>query len=129
VFAHEATRRVKRCLVIDKRSHAGANVYCKKVEEINVHQYGGQIFHTNDKAVWDFVNSFVEFNRYTNSPLAELKGKRYSLHFNMNTFYQLWGVKTPQEAKKKLAAEIETYRVMLLQILKNRPYPGGERYL
>ncbi|KQS41924.1 UDP-galactopyranose mutase [Pedobacter sp. Leaf194] len=111
VFAHEATRRGKKCLLIDKRNHAGGNIYCEKVEEINVHKYGAHIFHTNDKAVWDFVNSFVEFNRYTNSPVAEYKGKRYNLPFNMNTFYQLWGVKTPKEAKDKLATEIGLARV------------------
>ncbi|KQR66945.1 UDP-galactopyranose mutase [Pedobacter sp. Leaf176] len=111
VFAHEATRRGMKCLLIDKRNHAGGNVYCDKVEGINVHRYGAHIFHTNDKAVWDFVNSFVDFNRYTNSPVAEYQGKRYNLPFNMNTFYQLWGVKTPQEAKDKLAVEIGLSKV------------------
>jgi len=111
VFAHEATRRGKKCLLIDKRNHAGGNVYCDNVEGINVHRYGAHIFHTNDKAIWDFVNSFVEFNRYTNSPVAEYQGKRYNLPFNMNTFYQLWGVKTPQEAKDKLTSEISLFQV------------------
>lgn len=86
-------------LVIDKRSHVGGNLYCEKVEGINVHKYGAHIFHTSNKEVWDFMNSFVEFNRYTNSPTANYKGKIYNLPFNMNTFYQLWGVRTPDEAK------------------------------
>jgi len=109
VFAHEATLRGKKCVLIDKRNHAGGNVYCENLEGINVHRYGAHIFHTNDKAVWDFVNSFVEFNRYTNSPIAEYQDKRYNLPFNMNTFYQLWGVKTPQEAKDKLVCETGLY--------------------
>lgn len=107
VFAHEAKKRGKKCLVIDKRNHAGGNVYCENVEGINVHKYGAHIFHTNDKEIWDYVNSFVEFNRYTNSPVALYKGKLYNLPFNMNTFYQLWGVKTPEEAKEKIQSQIE----------------------
>ena len=106
VFAHEAKKRGKKSLIIDKRDHAGGNVYCKEVEGINVHQYGAHIFHTNDKQIWDYVNSFVEFNRYTNTPVALYKGKLYNLPFNMNTFYQLWGVKTPQEAKDKIQSQI-----------------------
>ncbi|MCR5362151.1 MAG: UDP-galactopyranose mutase [Bacteroidales bacterium] len=98
-FAYRATRLGKRCLVIDKRPHLGGNVYCERIEGINVHKYGAHIFHTNNKAVWDFVNSIVEFNRYTNCPVADYKGERYNLPFNMNTFYQLWGVKTPAEAQ------------------------------
>ncbi|MBE6330725.1 MAG: UDP-galactopyranose mutase [Bacteroidales bacterium] len=98
-FAYRATRLGKRCLVIDKRQHLGGNVYCERIEGINVHKYGAHIFHTNNKAVWDFVNSIVEFNRYTNCPVADYKGERYNLPFNMNTFYQLWGVKTPAEAQ------------------------------
>ncbi|WP_018616011.1 UDP-galactopyranose mutase [Segetibacter koreensis] len=111
VFAHEATKRGKKCLVIDKRNHAGGNVYCENVEGINVHKYGAHIFHTNDKQIWDYVNSFVEFNRYTNSPLAFYQGKLYNLPFNMNTFYQLWGVKTPQEAKEKIQSQIEELNI------------------
>ena len=111
VFAHEAKKRGKKCLVIDKRDHAGGNVYCKEVEGINVHQYGAHIFHTNDKDIWDYVNSFVEFNRYTNSPVALHQGKLYNLPFNMNTFYQLWGVKTPQEAKDKIQSQIEELNI------------------
>ena len=107
VFAHEATKRGKRCLVIDKREHSGGNVYCDRVEGINVHKYGAHIFHTNDRYIWDYVNSFVEFNRYTNSPLANFEGNLYNLPFNMNTFYQLWKVKTPEEAKAKIQSQID----------------------
>ena len=102
VFAHEAKRVGKHCLVIDKRNHRGGNIYCEDIEGIHVHKYGAHIFHTDNKEVWDYVNSFVEFNRYTNSPLAYFDGKLYNLPFNMNTFYQLWGVKTPAEAKAKI---------------------------
>ncbi len=101
-FAHKAKQAGKRCLVIDKRPHLGGNVYCENIEGINVHKYGAHIFHTNNKEVWDFVNSIVEFNRYTNSPIANYKGKQYNLPFNMNTFYQMWGVLTPEEAKAKI---------------------------
>ncbi len=106
VFAHQARQAGKSVLVIDKRSHTGGNVYCRDVDGINVHEYGAHIFHTNDKPVWDFVNSFVPFNRYTNSPVANYKGKLYNLPFNMNTFYQLWGVRTPEEAKAKIQSQI-----------------------
>lgn len=106
VFAHEATKRGKKCLVIDKRNHTGGNVYCRNVDGINVHEYGAHIFHTNDKPIWDYVNSFVPFNRYTNSPLASYKGKLYNLPFNMNTFYQLWGTTTPAEAKARIDEQI-----------------------
>ncbi len=105
VFAHELTKSGYKCLVIDKRPHEGGNVYCKEIEGINVHMYGAHIFHTNDKKIWDYVNSFVEFNRYTNSPIANYKGELYNLPFNMNTFYQLWGVKTPSEAKEILSKQ------------------------
>lgn len=101
-FAHKAKQAGKKCLIIDKRSHLGGNVYCENIEGINVHKYGAHIFHTNNKQVWDFVNSIVEFNRYTNSPIANYKGKQYNLPFNMNTFYQMWGVLTPDEAKAKI---------------------------
>ena len=102
VFAHRAKRAGKRCLVIDKRPHLGGNVYCENVEGINVHKYGAHIFHTSNKEVWDFVNTIVPFNRYTNSPIANYKGRLYNLPFNMNTFYQMWGVLTPAEAKAKV---------------------------
>jgi UDP-galactopyranose mutase len=108
VFAHEATKRGKKCLVIDKRPHTGGNIYCDKVENINVHKYGAHIFHTNDKEIWDYVNSFVEFNRYTNSPVAFYKDELYNMPFNMNTFYQLWGVRTPQEAKDIIQQQIDS---------------------
>ena len=101
-FAYLAKKSGKKCLVIDKRPHLGGNVYCEKVEGINVHQYGAHIFHTSNKKVWNFVNSIVEFNRYTNCPVANYKGKLYNLPFNMNTFYQMWGVLTPEEAKAKM---------------------------
>lgn len=101
-FAYRATRAGKKCLVIDKRPQLGGNVYCESVEGINVHKYGAHIFHTSSKRVWDFVNSIVEFNRYTNSPVANYKGKLYNLPFNMNTFYQMWGVTTPAEAQAKI---------------------------
>ena len=107
VFAHEAIKHGKKCLIIDKRNHIGGNVYCEKIEDINVHKYGAHIFHTNDKTIWDYVNSFVEFNRYTNSPMANYKGQLFNLPFNMNTFYQLWGVKTPQEARDKIKSQID----------------------
>jgi len=106
VFAHLAHRAGKRCLVIDKRPHLGGNIYCEEQHGIHVHKYGAHIFHTSDKKVWDFVNSLVPFNRYTNSPLANYKGKLYNLPFNMNTFYQMWGTTTPAQA----AAKIEEQR-------------------
>jgi len=102
-FAHLAHKHGKRCLIIDKRSHAGGNIYCEEIDGINVHKYGAHIFHTSDRNVWDFVNSIVPFNRYTNSPVAKAPdGKLYNLPFNMNTFYQMWSVKTPAEAEAKL---------------------------
>ena len=101
-FAHLAHKAGKRCLVLEKRPHLGGNVYCESVEGINVHKYGAHIFHTDHKETWDFVNSIVPFNRYTNCPVANFHGKLYNLPFNMNTFYQMWGVTTPQEARDKL---------------------------
>ena len=101
-FAYLANKAGKKCLVIDKRSHLGGNVYCENIEGINVHKYGAHIFHTSNKQVWDFVDSIVEFNRYTNCPVANYKGKLYNLPFNMNTFYQMWGVITPEEAQAKI---------------------------
>lgn len=105
MFAYTAKKAGKRCLVIDKRSHLGGNIYCENVEGINIHKYGAHIFHTSNKKVWDFVNSIVEFNRYTNSPVANYQGHLYNLPFNMNTFYQMWGVTTPAEAKAKIEAQ------------------------
>ena len=101
-FAYRSKQMGKKCLVIDKRPHLGGNIYCENIEGINVHKYGAHIFHTSNKQVWEFVNSIVEFNRYTNSPIANYKGKQYNLPFNMNTFYQMWGVLTPVEAKAKI---------------------------
>ena len=98
-FAHIAHKNGRKCIVIEKRSHLGGNVYCEEIEDIQVHKYGAHIFHTNDKSIWDFVNSFVPFNRYTNSPVTNYKGKLFNLPFNMNTLYQMWGVTTPDQAK------------------------------
>ncbi|MBD3107616.1 UDP-galactopyranose mutase [Bacillus sp. AGMB 02131] len=102
VFAYEAAKRGKRVKVIDKRNHIAGNVYTEKMEDINVHKYGAHIFHTNDKEIWDYVNQFAEFNRYTNTPIANYNGEIYNLPFNMNTFNKLWGVFTPEEAKAKI---------------------------
>ena len=113
-FAYRAKQAGKKCLVIDKRPHLGGNIYCEIIEGINVHKYGAHIFHTNNKQVWEFVNSIVEFNRYTNSPIANYKGKQYNLPFNMNTFYQMWGVLTPDEAK----AKIEEQKAEAMKVMK-----------
>ena len=107
VYANEAKKKGLKCLVIDKRNHLGGNVFCENVEGINVHKYGAHIFHTNDKGIWDYVNEFVEFNRYTNSPIAIHKGKVYNLPFNMNTFNQLWGVVSPDEALSIINKQIQ----------------------
>lgn len=109
VFAHEAHKAGKRCLVIEKRPHTGGNIYCEEVDGINVHKYGAHIFHTDNREVWNYVNRLVEFNRYTNSPIANYKGKLYNLPFNMNTFYQLWGVRTPAEARTKIQEQCKEY--------------------
>ncbi|MBO3116195.1 UDP-galactopyranose mutase [Winogradskyella sp. DF17] len=111
VFAHELKKVGKSSLIIDKRSHLGGNVYCEDVRSINVHKYGPHIFHTNDKAIWDYVNQFATFNNYINSPVSMSKGKLYNLPFNMNTFYQLWGVKTPKEAKAIIEEQAQKYGV------------------
>ncbi len=111
VFAHEMTEAGKRCLVIDKRSHIGGNVYTKNVDGIQVHEYGAHIFHTSNKKVWDYVNSFVEFNHYINSPVAIYKNEMYNLPFNMNTFSKLWGVKTPEEAQEKIAEQVNELHI------------------
>lgn len=111
VFAYCAKQMGKKCLVIDKRYHIGGNAYTENINGINVHKYGAHIFHTSNKEVWDFLNSFVEFNNYVNSPLANYKGKLYNLPFNMNTFYQLWGTKTPQEAQEEIERQRKAYYV------------------
>lgn len=105
VFAHEARQAGKRCLVVDRRNTAGGNLYCRNVEGIAVHEYGAHIFHTDNEQVWQYVNRQVSFNRFTNSPLAAYGGRLYNLPFNMNTFYQLWGTKTPEEARAKIEAQ------------------------
>lgn len=115
-FAYCAKQAGKRCLVIDKRPQLGGNVYCEQIEGIPVHKYGAHIFHTSNKHIWDFVNSLVPFNRYTNSPVANYKGELYNLPFNMNTFHQMWGVVTPTEAK----AKIEEQRAEALAALKGQ---------
>ncbi|WP_174614777.1 UDP-galactopyranose mutase [Virgibacillus ihumii] len=107
-FAYEAHKRGKKCLVIDKRDHQGGNVYCEDVEGVNVHKYGAHIFHTNNKEIWEYVNQFVEFNRYTNSPIANYQGEIYNMPFNMNTFNKLWGVVTPDEAAAKIEEQKQT---------------------
>ncbi len=105
IFAYEANKRGKKCLVIDKRSHIAGNIYTEKIEGINVHKYGAHIFHTSNKEVWDYINKFAEFNRYTNSPVARYKDELYNMPFNMNTFNKLWGVVTPKEAMAKIEEE------------------------
>ncbi|EPA1378200.1 UDP-galactopyranose mutase [Raoultella ornithinolytica] len=105
-FAYEAKKKGKKCLVIDKRSHVAGNIYTKQVNGINIHQYGAHIFHTNDKFIWDYVQQFAEFNRYTNSPIAKFGDEIYNLPFNMNTFNKLWGVVTPKQAKEKIAEQV-----------------------
>ena len=105
IFAYEANKRGKKCLVIDKREHIGGNIYTEKIEGINVHKYGAHIFHTSNKKIWNYINQFAEFNRYTNSPIARYKDELYNMPFNMNTFNKLWGVVTPAEAKKKIEEE------------------------
>lgn len=113
IFAYEATKRGRKCLVIDKRDHIGGNIYCENKEEINIHKYGAHIFHTNNKDVWDYVNQFVEFNNYINSPVANYHGEIYNLPFNMNTFSKMWNISTPQEAKNIIDRQ--------KQVIKNEP--------
>ena len=111
IFAYEANKKKKKCLVIEKRSHIGGNIYTENIDEINVHKYGAHIFHTSNKEVWNYINQFAEFNRYTNSPIAIYKDELYNMPFNMNTFNKLWGVKTPEEAKRKIEEEKKLYGV------------------
>ncbi len=122
VFAHCAAKHGKKCLVMDKRPHIGGNLFCENIEGINVHKYGAHIFHTSDKRIWDFVNGIVPFNRFTNSPLACYKGDFYNLPFNMNTFYKMWGVKTPEEAKMK----IESQKAGVMQLMKEKGISAPE---
>lgn len=100
VFAFMARKQGKTCLVLEKRDHIGGNIYCEETEGIRVHRYGAHIFHTSDREVWDFVNQFTEFNRYTNSPVANYKGQIYNMPFNMNTFSRMWNISTPEEARE-----------------------------
>lgn len=107
IFAHEASKIGKKVLVIDKRPHIAGNIYTENIDGINVHRYGAHIFHTNNKEVWDYIQQFSEFNRYTNSPVARYKDELYNLPFNMNTFNKMWGVFTPDEARKKIKEQVE----------------------
>lgn len=111
VFAHEATKAGKKCLVIDKRDHIAGNIYTEEMEGINVHKYGAHIFHTSDKKIWDYINQFAEFNNYINSPVAVYKDELYNLPFNMNTFSKMWNVRTPMEAKAKIKEQIESLNI------------------
>lgn len=120
IFAYEANKRGKKCLVIDKRSHIGGNIYTSKIEGINVHQYGAHIFHTDDKKIWDYVNQFAEFNRYTNSPIAIYKNELYNMPFNMNTFNKMWGIVTPSEAKEKIQQQIKEAGIIEPQNLEEQ---------
>ncbi len=104
-FAYEANKRGKKCMIIERRDHIGGNVYCEKIEDINVHTYGAHIFHTNNRQIWEYVNQFTEFNRFVNAPIANYHGEIYNLPFNMNTFNKLWGVITPEQAKQKIAEQ------------------------
>ena len=111
IFAHEMTKNGKKCLVIERRNHIGGNVYTELEENINVHKYGAHIFHTNNKEVWNYINQFADFNRYTNSPVANYNGELYNLPFNMNTFYQMWGVRTPEEAQAKIHEQKSEFKI------------------
>lgn len=113
IFAYEANKKGKKCLVIDKRSHVGGNIYTENIDGINVHKYGAHIFHTSNKEVWEYINQFAEFNRFTNSPIANYKGNLYNLPFNMNTFHELFGVNTPNEAEEKLEEERKEFKSKL----------------
>lgn len=120
IFAYEARKRGKTCLVVEKRSHIGGNIYTEKIEDIQVHKYGAHIFHTSDKAIWDYIRQFAEFNRYTNSPVAYYKGEIYNLPFNMNTFNRMWGVVTPEEAKEKIEKQRQEYAVNIPRNLEEQ---------
>lgn len=120
VFAYEATKKGKKCLVIDKRDHIAGNIYTKETENINVHQYGAHIFHTSDRKIWDYVNSFADFNNYINSPVAVYKDELYNLPFNMNTFSKMWNIKTPSEAKAVIEKQIEELNITEPQNLEEQ---------
>lgn len=121
MFAYLANNAGKKCLLIDKRRHIGGNIYCEEIEGINVHKYGAHIFHTSNKYIWDFVNSLVEFNRYTNSPIANYKGRFFNLPFNMNTFYQMWNVTTPEDAMKILEKQRKDAKDKLIEAGLSEP--------
>ena len=112
IFAYEANKKCYKCLVIDKRNHIGGNIYTEKIEGIQVHKYGAHIFHTSNKRVWEYIQQFAEFNRFTNSPIAKYKDEIYNMPFNMNTFTKLWGVVTPQEAQEKTNVQIKESGIM-----------------
>ena len=120
VFAYEASKKGKKCLVIDRRNHIGGNIYCENINGINVHKYGAHIFHTSDKEIWDYVNQFVEFNNYVNSPIANYKGEIYNLPFNMNTFSKLWRISTPKEAQEKIEEQKSEYNITNPQNLEEQ---------
>lgn len=120
IFAHEAKKAGKKVLVIDKRNHVAGNIYTKEIEGIQVHQYGAHIFHTSNKEVWDYIQQFAEFNRYTNAPVARYKDELYNLPFNMNTFNKMWGVRTPQEAKDKISEQIREAQIAEPQNLEEQ---------
>ena len=120
VFAYEAKKRGKKCLVIDKRNHIAGNIYCEEIEGINVHKYGAHIFHTSNKKIWNYINQFAEFNNYINSPIAVYKDEVYNLPFNMNTFSKMWGIKTPQEAKEIIKKQIEELGIIEPQNLEEQ---------
>ena len=120
IFAHEAKKKGKKCLVIDKRSHIAGNIYCEEIEGINIHKYGAHIFHTSNKQVWDYVNQFAEFNNYINSPIAVYKEELYNLPFNMNTFSKMWGIKMPQEAKDIITKQIAELNISKPQNLEEQ---------
>lgn len=127
VFAHEMHKKGKSCLVLERRPHVGGNIYCENKDGINIHTYGAHIFHTSNKKVWDYVNQFVEFNNYVNSPVANYKGELYNLPFNMNTFTKMWGVVTPKEAAEKIAQQRAEAGITDPKISKNRPFPLSGR--
>lgn len=120
IFAHEATKRGKKCLILEKRKHFGGNIYCEKIEDINVHKYGPHIFHTNDDSIWAYINQFSEFNRFTYSPISIYNGKVYNLPFNMNTFNQIWGVVTPEEAKIKIQNQVKQSGIIVPKNLEEQ---------
>ena len=129
IFAHEAMKAGKSCLVVERRSHIGGNIYTKEMEGIQVHQYGAHIFHTSNKEVWDYIGQFATFNRYTNCPVAYYKGQMYNMPFNMNTFHKIWGVITPAEAKAKIEEQVKEYGVKIFMKFWSRGTPrssGGD---